>query len=969
MGLVIVPRDYVEGGGGLWNSTKAVTSGLLFVQDGGERSLFYDGYSKQPINWMGIPLRLDLLYFVAIVGTPAVSLVAVLRSMGEKLNNVAQGNASLTVNLDPNAHGAATILGRYTFGRTLKQNEESMRQRLRKQLDQWLQSHAEERQMEEINTNWCLRIVYDTRLLVGFLATVALIIVYIMLLYWILTSDVTITLPMGGAIKLAFISELLITILDEVMAPVIGLIVKAEGHIRHNDELGQLLKRTFVTKIVQVIVILYESFSSAETTCPEAEYGAVFARLVLADTLITITLNYFDLYSVNHGIPLPNYYSTVRSFQHENNKKRMSMLGSRWFGCCSKKHTYENHIPGEVQGTDWEILWKPESTQSATKAGSDTAQSDAGSYVFVRTADYSDESKGEHERETTIMPPEVKEALSYTYRLQRRIVMPEPLSLEDRVRGETQEAARTTWWKRRKQRFGGNKDTQKAKRGQLTSDWATSVPMQRLTSGKIKRVSLGVCACMLIDAGYSTKKRMVASNLNPDELVDKMWKQRGHHRYKFKNPGQVKRARQQAAAERSKQGRTERPGAPRYGVRYEAFFELLIESESIDAMDAATEKEEPLSPKTSNGELEPEPEPEPETVPEPEPEPEPEAVKTNDETAKPYLVVLQDGILSYYRTRDPKKEFVDKMGDCEGISQEEYEEKFAKLCKRMARKQKLNAHRVLKEISKAKKKPRVEVWQFEAWWFENGAKLVAKQSVTGTMQTKQIHKVSKQEAPGQMPSIIVESSRRTLKLTRSGSGWFGRTRDEMAMESKGDGSLLNVWLELLDGARAPYTVPNWGKTLQDLSDGTGTDGGASKRNALRRKQLIRAAEEHVSAGHAFAEGPANTMLREIFDEFDVDGSGTLDKDEVRLLLQKLRALHQTADAEHRYHEARKKSEANPHNQELQNKAAEAQQEAQNVEDQKAKSLTSYEVEGYMKQMELEQSQDGKVEFNEFVSLL
>jgi Ca2+-binding EF-hand superfamily protein/RNA-binding protein YhbY len=599
MGLVIVPRDYVEGGGGLWNSTKAVTSGLLFDPDNGQGSLFYDGYSKQPIRWLGINMRIDLLYFIAIVGTSLLSLVAILRSMGEKLDAVAQGNAKLTVNLDPNAHGTASILGRYTFGRSIEGNEENMRQRLRKRLDQWLQSYAEDKQMREIEKHWFKRILYDSRLLAGFSATVVLIIGYVLILSWILISEDTfkISFSIGGAeasIKLAFISELLITILDELMPNLIALIVKSENHIRHNSELATLLQRIFFTKIVQLGVILYSvakvssaaegslyATESSGTKCPEAEFGDIFLKLLFADALLTIVLNYWDLYSVNHGLPRLNYWHTVHRFQHQADKKRMAMLNTGIRSCWRQSHTFDSSISGEVAGTGWDIRWvKAESSQKSKQNG----QSDlvAGAYWFVKGDEDIDDAAKENDSRKRHMPREVKEALSRTYRLQKRILPPAPMTMIQRLRREEPGVAKVQWWKRRKNAKSTARIQQQQSDGaqhdaNLVHNWSTGVSMQKLTGSKLP---LGVCARMLVDAGYKSKKDIVKSNLNPQELADIMWRQRGKHVYKFKNSKEVKKARREhfvkVRAERTPET------TPKLDIRVEAFMDMDIKTDMVE---------------------------------------------------------------------------------------------------------------------------------------------------------------------------------------------------------------------------------------------------------------------------------------------------------------------------------------------------------------------------------------------------
>lgn len=602
MSLVIVPRDYVEGGGaeGMLNTTKAVVSGLVFEPDTGKKSLFYDGYSKQPFDLLGVPLRADLLYFISIVGTALLSLAAILRSMGENFGSIAQGSAQLTVSLDPNAHGPGTILGRYQFGRLKEQNEENMRQRIREAIDQWLQSYKEDQEVQAIADVWWKRLRYDSKMLLGIIATGVVLVVDIALVSWILVSQDMLLISFGDndhVITLGLASELLISLLDLAMSKIIPAIVKAEKHTRKSTEHSKLLQRVFLTKIVNLGAILYSVASvshagegsfyetaTSRTTCQEAEFGDIFLKLLFADALVTVVRNYGNLYAVNHGLPRPNYWFITREFQHTADKSRLAMFAPGWGCCTTRVIKFDSNIPGEIQGTDWEIRWVK------SKGGSETGASAAGEYVFIKSSDRLDVTTSgsvddlsgiEH---LTKMPRDVKNVLSRTYRLQKRIVPAPTLSLTKRLMHEKSEGARVQWWKRRIGKKESEPQTDDgANNLNLFHGWATSAAMQKLTGNSLRPVQLGVCAWMLTDAGYKSKQHIIDLNHNPQQLADAMLKRRGRHKYKYKSPQRVKehRQRQAALAKQQNQALSENLGPSNTDTRLEAFMHLSIEMESI----------------------------------------------------------------------------------------------------------------------------------------------------------------------------------------------------------------------------------------------------------------------------------------------------------------------------------------------------------------------------------------------------
>ena len=111
-GAVIIPRDHSEGGGGLLNTTAAVMS-ALFMPDDSTSSLFYDGYRRNmTVEIHDIELRIDLLYFLSIIGSVFVSMYAILRTMGMNIDSLAQGVGvrAIGVQQDSESHKCAALL-------------------------------------------------------------------------------------------------------------------------------------------------------------------------------------------------------------------------------------------------------------------------------------------------------------------------------------------------------------------------------------------------------------------------------------------------------------------------------------------------------------------------------------------------------------------------------------------------------------------------------------------------------------------------------------------------------------------------------------------------------------------------------------------------------------------------------------------------------------------------------------------
>jgi hypothetical protein len=83
-------------------------------------SLFYDGYTKEPVYWPpglpsdmlwdGFPVRIDLLYFVCILLHVAMSLYTVIGRLGISMDKMASGTV---VQEDSESRKCAKMLGMY----------------------------------------------------------------------------------------------------------------------------------------------------------------------------------------------------------------------------------------------------------------------------------------------------------------------------------------------------------------------------------------------------------------------------------------------------------------------------------------------------------------------------------------------------------------------------------------------------------------------------------------------------------------------------------------------------------------------------------------------------------------------------------------------------------------------------------------------------------------------------------------
>ena len=376
--LVILPRD-VSVDHDLWNATLVVLRGLAFEESGGQRSLFYDGYVKVPVNFLGIPLRMDVLYFVAILANVLFSLFAILRTLGLNLTHLAQGSA-LSVKGETDF---TAILGSYDCTVTGESHALEMRQGIRYKLEQYLMHREELQRAKELSDNKLKECKHLARLYTGKAVTALLLVIHVGLLVHVLKFEQQLNKTSS------LIAPLMISILNGLMPKVISVIVKREDHLTGHEVLHSYMQRVYIVKMIQLAVILYsmakimtatqakqeigeteqadelgllnEFFSASDVdecdpsnaiagcACAEARMGAIFFRLVLTDAFVFIGAQLFAHYACVHGLPrFWKWRSVVRHFGKgpeaptEEARKRGYRLQCRHFEV--PKQTLSQHL-------------------------------------------------------------------------------------------------------------------------------------------------------------------------------------------------------------------------------------------------------------------------------------------------------------------------------------------------------------------------------------------------------------------------------------------------------------------------------------------------------------------------------------------------------------------------------------------------------------------------------------------------
>lgn len=341
--IVIIPREYGvdETPDTVLVILTKVAKSLVYSSGDVERSLFYDGYSKDRVRFFGVlPLRLDVLYFMAIILNVAYSLFIILRTLGVRLTDLAQGGANGASVGDNNferdaARDFASLLGAYNMTCKTDETAKAMRQEIRKQMETWVVATEEKNQIMETHKDCFKRTCHWIRLKTGFVLTIAMLCGYAFALYQILDKQEEISEKFSGLVPSLILSVLNVT------APLsIKYIIRLEGHFRSIEVLQATMTRIFVLKLVQLTSImggllrLYnkrrEEADAAEGLtmstdistnalnqtdvnvdlqtsgnhyCVERQFGYLFFRLVLTDALVFSLMQYGKLYLTLHGLP------------------------------------------------------------------------------------------------------------------------------------------------------------------------------------------------------------------------------------------------------------------------------------------------------------------------------------------------------------------------------------------------------------------------------------------------------------------------------------------------------------------------------------------------------------------------------------------------------------------------------------------------------------------------------------------
>eukprot|EP01043_Picozoa_sp_COSAG02_P001816 COSAG02_NODE_39_length_48074_cov_106.508890_29_plen_1927_part_00 len=346
MTLVIVPRDYAHSDETMWNTTKLVLRGLAFSGSQG-RSLFYDGYARQNVEFFGLELRMDVLYFVAILLHVLLSLFAILRTLGMKLTTLAQGGV---VGLDvasETGENVFAVLGSYDCTVSQEHFATEMRQGIRHKVEMDLMRREEKLKLEAVQHSWTKRICHQLRQNSGRAATFMLLVAHVYVITQVLKYEQAVEKILIAPLN-RLVVPLIISVLNVTVPKVLRVIVKLEDHLTGREVIYTYMGRVYIVKMVQLSTIMYsmakimsvnqikqslvdtrlnaaevggilnEYFDSAVAnseancdtsdatagcTCTEARFGAMFLRLVVTDALVFVGRELFILYSVRTGLP------------------------------------------------------------------------------------------------------------------------------------------------------------------------------------------------------------------------------------------------------------------------------------------------------------------------------------------------------------------------------------------------------------------------------------------------------------------------------------------------------------------------------------------------------------------------------------------------------------------------------------------------------------------------------------------
>lgn len=389
--IVIIPRDFndVTRDTSFAHSARTILGELLWEDESEEerRSLFYSGYTSEPVSFYGwAEMRMDVLYFVAILLNVLLSLFVILRTLGLKVSSLAQGS-DLDLDLDQlstdrdtmTKANFADILGAYDCTVTKADESKEMRQQLRFQLERWLMKHEESEAAKELHDNFCKWLRHTATLYTGKLLTLALYVAHVTCLFIVLDSQDWIAENVN---RLA--SPLIISGLNALVPSLIKIIVLHEDHVKAESELKATMLRVYLVKMIQLFVILLKMRNDGGDAnadeCQEERFGALFFKLVLTDAMVFMTTQYLRLYAVNHGLPRVWRYcgpcSVTQNFRRskaaaeteaEEDEKGGKKSKLQWRLYRPKKRTIAEVLAGEKKQKSKSTWWLLEHVNEGDK--------------------------------------------------------------------------------------------------------------------------------------------------------------------------------------------------------------------------------------------------------------------------------------------------------------------------------------------------------------------------------------------------------------------------------------------------------------------------------------------------------------------------------------------------------------------------------------------------------------------------
>ena len=458
----------------------------------------------------------------------------------------------------------------------------------------------------------------------------------------------------------------------------------------------------------------------------------------------------------------------------------------------------------------------------------------------------------------------------------------------------------------------------------LMENWATSVVMQNLTDASIRVEDLGTLSQMLVDAGYRTRRHISKDvALTPDKLEQILRRQRrtGHRcRYlhpdiRHSEPGSHKHAASGDEYATCMYIVHVQPKCSKCKVPMSKGFRQGAHQRCTQC-EAARDHDERL--------------------------PRPASPTLGDAPDAHYMqrsyFMLKDGLLSYVWPKDPAEAFKELQSDDSERSQFEQSDTDG---------DRVNASKLglvfaamhvdlppdavgqaLKEMAPGGSDT-VSLDEFQEWWSSNAKSVLAQQDFTGRidMQDWATHLAVHQTAGH--TRFVIEAADRilTAELTAEEGDVVRNSgsQDAVTRMYRHGNVVDESWQQVLE-ASIPPKQPIWGADIQRQTDTIGqrakaveseqrlqTKGSFGEkastgarfqdhnfyRTTFRQlRQLVRQAEQLVVEGHKFAAGGGaakDAVLHELFQAYDTNNNGALEKGEVRKLLKHLCRPHESEE--------------------------------------------------------------------------